>query len=348
MKRKLSLLIVFMIVLSLVVSGCSKETPVTENGSDTSETTERITIRLGHSASETNIYQVVAEAFRDKVVELLGEERVEVKIYPNASLGSQTEMIEALQMGTLECVAFGRHSQIDSRLDVLNLPFLFEDTEHMTKVLRGEEGKAIREEIANMFEAKGIILLGMFEAGFRNITSSKKIASLDDLKDMVMRTPNTPVLMDSFSAWGANPTPIDFGELYTALQTKVVDGQENPYQIIYTNKYYEVNKYLCITNHSTICDQLQFSKVIWDKYPEDVKMALVEAGEYACNVAGEENNRRNATLLKDLSELMEVTEMPEDEINKMRSIAIERVYPKYTQDEISAKLVKDVQALGTK
>ena len=194
------------------------------------------------------------------------------------------------------------------------------------------------EEIAKMFEAKGIKCWECL-TGFRNITS-KKISSLDDLKGMVIRTPNTPVLMDSFSAWGANPTPIDIGELYTALQTKVVDGQENPYQLIYTNKYYEVNKYLCITNHSTICDQLQFSKVIWDKYPEDVKKALAEAAEYACNVAGEENNKRNATLLKDLSDLMEVTEMPESDINKMKSIVIEKVYPKYIQDDVSAKLVK--------
>lgn len=345
MKKKLVLWFVIVLIISLFLVGCSKG-DIESTINETKE--EKITIRVGHSASETNIYQVASEAFKEKIYELLGSDRVEVQIFPNATLGSQTEMVEALQMGTLDAVVFGRHSQIDERLDVLNLPFLFEDTEHMTKVLRGVEGASIRKEIAKMFEAKGIIMLGMFEAGFRNITSNKKIESMKDLGGMVLRTPNTPVLMDSFSTWGANPTPIDFGELYTALQTKVADAQENPYQIIYTNKYFEVQDYLCVSNHSTICDQMQFSKKIWDGYSQDVRAAIAEAAEHACNVAGEENNRRNENLLDDLRKLMTVTELSKSEIEDMRAMVIEKVYPKYTVDDISRKLVEDIQNLGSK
>lgn len=286
------------------------------------------------------------EAFRDKLVELLGGDRVEVEIYSNGTLGSQTQMIEMMQMGTLDAVAFGRHSQIDSRLDVLNLPFLFESAEHQTAVLRGEEGAAIRETIAKCFEDAGIVMLGMFEAGDRNITSTKPINSMADLDGLLIRTPNTEILMDSFEAWGASPTPMDIADLYTALQTKVVDAQENPFQLIYTNKFYEVCPYLCVTNHSTICDQVQFSKKVFDAYPADVQDAIREAGLYACNVAGEENLQRNANLLKDLSELVTVTEMPEEDLAQMKQIAYDKVWSKYLEDDFCAKLIEDIQALA--
>ena len=355
---------VLALVLGLTAVGCggqSKETTAdtkatTESAANTaaSDTTkaaepsggEQVTIRIGHSASEDNIYQVACEAFRDKLTELLGEDRVTVEIYPNASLGTQTQMIEMMQMGTLDAVAFGRHSQIDSRLDVLNLPFLFEDEAHMTKVLRGEEGTDIRKRIGECFENAGIVMLGMFEAGFRNITSTKEIKSLADLNGLLIRTPNTDILMDSFEAWGASPTPIDIGDLYTALQTNVVDAQENPYQLIYTNKYYEVCPYLCITNHSTICDQLQFSKVVFDGYPADVQDAIREAGEYACNVAGEENNKRNDSLLTELNQKMTVNEMPESDLDQMKQIAYDKVWTKYLEDDFSKALVDDIQALA--
>lgn len=307
---------------------------------------EKITIRLGHNGSEDNIYQYCAEAFRDKLVELLGEDRVEVQIFPNGTLGSQTEMIDMLKMGTLDAVTFGRHSQIDSRLECLNLPFLFTSQEQQTKVLRGEEGAEIRSEIAGCFEEQGIYMLGMFEAGDRQITSTKKISSIDDLNGLVIRTPNTDVLMDSFEAWGASPTPMDINDLYTALQTKVVDAQENPYQLIYTNGYYEVCPYLCETNHSTIPDEIQFSKTVFDSYPQDVQDAIREAAEYAANQAGEENNRRNAELKETLSTEVEITEMPEEDIAEMKSIVEEKVYPSFTTDELSAKIVSQIQALA--
>lgn len=312
----------------------------------TAKADDKVTIRIGHNASEENIYQVACEAFRDKLYELYGEDKVEVQIYPNGTLGSQTEMIEMMQMGTLDAVTFGRHSQIDPRMECINLPFLFASPEVQTKFLRGEEGAEARKLIEEMFEAQGIYMLGMFEAGDRQITSTKPINSMEDLKGLVIRTPNTDVLMDSFEAWGASPTPMDINDLYTALQTDVVDAQENPYQLIYTNGYYEVCDYLCVTNHSTIPDQVQFSKVVLDSYPEDLQAAVREAGAYAANVAGEENLKRNAELLDTLKGEMTVTEMPEEDIAKMRQIVEEQVYPKFTEDEVSKQLVEMIQALA--
>lgn len=357
-KQITSLLLAMGIVTMTVGCGSGVKPAASASGSSTSSsaeaasasgggsTGEKITIRLGHNGSEENIYQYCAEAFKSKLTELLGTDRVEVKIFPNGTLGSQTEMIDMLKMGTLDAVTFGRHSQIDPRLEVLNLPFLFTSDEQQTKVLRGDEGKEIREEIAQCFEDQGIYMLGMFEAGNREITSTKKISGLKDLNGLVIRTPNTDVLMDSFEAWGASPTPMDINDLYTALQTKVVDAQENPYQLIWTNGYYEVCPYLCVTNHSTIPDEIQFSKVVFDKYPQDVQDAIREAAKYAADQAGEENNKRNAELLETLKTKEEVTEMPAEDLAKMKSIVEEKVYPSFTKDELSAKIVGQIQALA--
>lgn len=352
MQKGLALLLTAALSMSCILVGCGSKPaqnpsqPSTPTNSSQPGSAEKITIRIGHNASEDNIYQVACEAFRDKLTELLGEDRIEVVIYPNGTLGSQTEMIEMMQMGTLDAVTFGRHSQIDSRLECLNLPFLFTSDEQQTAVLRGDEGKDIRELIGECFETQGIYMLGMFEAGNRQITSTKKIEGIGDLNGLLIRTPNTHVLMDSFEAWGASPTPMDLNDLYTALQTKVVDAQENPYQLIYTNGYYEVCDYLCVTNHSTICDQVQFSKKIMDSYPQDVQDAIWEAGAHAANVAGDENLKRNAELLTTLEQLVTVTFMPDDDLAEMQRIANEKIYPSYTSDELSAKLVEMIRALA--
>lgn len=331
MKKMLCVLLALAMMLSMVSMASAKE--------------EKITIRIGHSMAEDGTYQVCAEAFAEKVTELLGADRVECIIYPNAVLGSQTEMIESMQMGTLECCVFGRHSQIDSRLDVLNLPFLFENDEHVRVAMRGEEGASIRERVAECFLNADIVMLGMWEPGFREITSSKPINSMADLKGLLIRTPNTPVLMNSFTAWGASPTPMDFGELYTALQTKTVDAQENPYQLINTSAFYEVQSNLCVTNHSTIVDQIQFSRKIFEAWPEDVQAAVREAAAYAANVAGDHNVATNNALLDKLSGLMEVTYMPEEEIAEMKRICIEEIWPQYIVDDFTRQLVEDIQNL---
>ena len=303
-----------------------------------------VNIKLAHVSSTDSLTHFVCEKFAERVKEKLGD-KVEIKVYPNAALGSEAEMVESLQMGSLDAGTFGRHSAIDSRLDVLNLPFLFENDEHAKKVLRGEEGLKIRQSLNEIMKSKNIIVLGWYETGFREITSNKKIESLDDMKGLLIRTPSTETLVKSFQTWGASPTAIDLSELYTALQSGVVDAQENPFQLIYTNKLYEVQKYLCITNHLMIPNQLVFSKKVWDSYPEDVKAALVEAGNYACNEAGEYNRTTNEALKKKIEEKMTITHMNENSLSKMKVMAFENVWKQFVVDDQTKEIVAEIQSL---
>lgn len=337
---KKGIVVLLLVTVAFCMSACEKAIKETAGGS------EKVIVKIAHASSENAVTQTVCEAFAQKAVELLGEEQIQVDIYPNAVLGTEAEMVEALQMGTLDAATFGRHSAIDSRLEVLNLPFLFQDDAHVQKVLRGEEGAAIREMLDAVLLEKKIVALGWYETGFREITSNQKIETMDDLKGLLIRTPSTNTLIQAFQAWGASPTAVDLAELYTALQSKVVDAQENPYQLIDTNKLYEVQDYLCITDHLTIPNQLVFSEKIWNGYPANVQEALREAGRYACDAGGEENNRQNQELAVSMEEKMEITHMDAASLEKMRKTAEEKVWKQFVSEkDETAKIVLKIQEL---
>lgn len=340
MKKKVYLLGMIMFCIFALIA-CSAPKDNNTVGDENRE----IRIKIAHASSEDSTTQVVCEAFKEKVSEL-SKGQISVEIYPNATLGSEAEMVEALQMGTLDAGTFGRHSAIDSRMEILNLPFLFSDDEHAKKVLRGEEGEQVRQILYNIMLENNIVTLGWYETGFREITSNKRIEGLDDLKGLLIRTPSTDTLIKSFQAWGASPTAVDLSELYTALQSGVVDAQENPYQLIDTNKLYEVQNYLCVTNHLTIPNQLVFSKKIWDSYSESIQRILLEAGEYASNIGGEYNLEQNNSLLESLEGKMTVTYIDEESLGKMEQIAIETVWPQFiTEDNETQKLADEINAL---
>lgn len=340
--KSINMITIFALSLFLLISGCAntKETNNDNNKVDK----QRIEIKIAHASSEDSATQVVCKSFAIRAKDLLGD-KVEVRVYPNATLGSEAEMVESLQMGTLDAGTFGRHSAIDKKLDVINLPFLFRDDEHVAKVLRGEEGKEVRNKINSMIEKKNIIVIGWYETGFREITSNRKIANTDDLKGLLIRTPSTDTLLKSFKIWGASPTAVDLSELYTSLQSGVVDAQENPYQLIASNKLYEVQKYLCVTDHLTIPNQIVFSKKIWDNYPDYVKKALLEAGKVASDAGAKYNNERNNSLLNELSKKMTVSKMDPDSIEQMRKDAYEHVWPVFVNDSDTKDIVSKIQEI---
>lgn len=317
------------------------------NNSQGFDGNEQITIRIAHASAEDATTQKVCEAFKEKLESLVGVDKVNVEIYPNATLGSEAEMVEAIQMGTLEAATLGRHSAIDSRLDVLNLPFLFKDDDHAKKVLRGDEGREIREVLDSIMNEHDIECLGWYETGFREITSHEKITSLNDLKGLLIRTPSTATLLKSFESWGASPTAVDLSELYSALQSKVVDAQENPYQLIYSSKLYEVQEYLCVSNHLTIPNQLIFSKKLFDKYPEDIQNAIKEAGAYACDIGGETNIKLNNSLIEELGKYMDITYMDDKSIDEMIKISKETVWPQFVAyDNETGNLIDKINEIN--
>jgi tripartite ATP-independent transporter DctP family solute receptor len=261
---------------------------------------QTITMRIAHAQPATHGYQIWAEKFRDELKAQVGN-RIDVKIFPNAQLGKETEYIEGMKLGTIDGAIFGRHGQIDPRLDVLNLPMIYRDDAHIDAVLR--QGKPIQLQLDQMMYDKGFKVLGWGELGFRHVTTkAAPVRKASDLKGVDIRIPTVDPWIVAFKAWGANPTPIDFAELYSALQQGVVKAQENPPEIIFTSKIYEVQKYLNLTSHANIPSQLVLARAYWEKLPKDLQDAVMKAAtvsrDYQVKTAREANARLVAELEK--------------------------------------------------
>lgn len=208
---------------------------------------EKATIKIG-SVSSTNhpVVKSLNEVFKRRLEEL-SNGNINVQIFDNASLGEESAIMEQTQLGTIQMSSISEIiSGIDPKINILNLPYLFENEAEADNVLDSEIGNEI---LSNLPQHK-LVGLGVLENGFRVTTNSKKpIEKLADIKGLKIRTPRTEAQINIFNAFGANVAPLNFSELYSALQQKVVDGQENGYNTIVTQSFYEVQPYLAVTNH---------------------------------------------------------------------------------------------------
>ena len=203
---------------------------------------------------------------------------VEIKLYPSAQLGSATEMIEGMKIGSIDMVltapAYFR-SQLPE-MDVLLIPFLIEDADHYEKIMAGKVGQFITTKL----KERGYIILAYYYGGMREFTNSRKpINTVEDMKGLKMRVPGLPVLIKCYEKFGVLPTPVPFSDLYTALQTGMVDAQENPVAQIDDSKFYEVQKYLSLSNHQVTPVGLIIGKRSFEKLPPQVQKALADAAQ---------------------------------------------------------------------
>lgn len=240
---------------------------------------KKITIKLGHSSTETNFRHHAAVKFKE-LVEQKSNGKMEVQVYPSEQLGSEAAMLQSLVTNSIQAtpVATGLFAQYDKRIGVIELPYLFENFEQAWKVLDGPVGK----ELADPLIGKGIRVISYWENGFRQITNNTRpIQTPEDLKGIKIRTPEIPVSLSVLKAMGANPVGMAFGELYPALEQKVVDGQENPLTNINSSKFYEVQKYLSMTGHQYSPVPFAISEAFWKTLsPEDQKI-IEESGKEA-------------------------------------------------------------------
>jgi tripartite ATP-independent transporter DctP family solute receptor len=234
------------------------------------------TIKVGSIVSDTHPDMMVMKSTFIPLVEGKSEGRIKVELYPNGQLGGDRELTESVQMGTLQIAlpATSVLAGFEKRFQVLDLPFLFTTREAAFEALDGELGAALN----SFLPAKGFGCLGYIENGFRHITNSKKpITHPDDLKGVKLRTMENAMHIAFFKQLGANPTPMSFGELYNALQQGTVDGQENPFTLIYESKFYEVQKYASATGHVFSVVMLLSNKKFMDALPEDLRTIVTEA-----------------------------------------------------------------------
>jgi TRAP-type transport system periplasmic protein len=222
-----------------------------------------LTIKFAHAGSSTHPYSVGINLLTP-ILEKNSGGAVKLQVFCCAQLGSERELAEGVRLGTINMTSVAAEGALPAwvpELQVFGLPFIIRDRDHIYKVLDGPVGKELERKLS----AQGFVVLGWWELGFRNMTSKDKpIRTPDDLKGLKMRVQEAKVWLGLMRALGAIPTPIPFGELYSALQQGVVDGQENPIVTITSMKFYEVQKQIGLTEHTYTALPVLASKKWWD------------------------------------------------------------------------------------
>lgn len=299
------------------------------------------TIKVGYGTNPGHPIDLGSAEF-ERIVEEKAAElgyEVDVQLFPSAQLGSETEMVKQLQMGTLDMcpTTTGPLGLFKSDFLVFDLPYLFLNYDQADAVLDGEIGT----EMLSALEDQNIIGLAWWENGFRELTNNKRpITKPEDLNGIKLRTMENDVHIDFFSAMGASPTPLGFGEIYTSLQSGVVDGQENPLSIIAVNKFYEVQPYTTISDHVYSPVPVLYSKSSFEKLPEDLQ-ELVRETAYEVRIYEREAGRETEQeYIDEIAEKSEIYTLSEEEKMAFKEIALE-TYSKF-EDTIGKELIDRV------
>lgn len=256
----------------------------------------QINLTLGHNAAAGNPRWVAADKFGELVKERTNG-RMSVRVAGAEQLGNEQSLLTSLRTGAVDMTvnSQGSTSALLPELAALGLPFLFANSAAAFKVLEGPIGT----ELDQRFGKIGMVPLGWWDNGIRNVTNSKRpIVKPADLKGLKIRTPPDPMTIDIFQTLGASTEQISFGELYVALQQGVVDGQENPLVNIYSSKLYEVNKFISLTGHKWECSPFLMSQITWMRpTPADrdvIKGAAKEASDLQRKLFADANAKAEA------------------------------------------------------
>ena len=295
-------------------------------------------IKIGYAVAATSHYGVGSTAFCDEV-EKGTQGRYKCQQFPNSSLGGEREMIEAVQLGTLDVVntSTGPVGNFVPEVKIVDIPFLFRDYDHARKVMDGPIG----QDILTKFPAKGLIALSWVENGFRHMTNSKHpIVKPADAAGLKMRTMENKVHMDGYRAFGILPTPMAFPEVFGALQQGTVDGQENPIPVILASKFAQVQKYLSLTGHVYSPALLITSPRLMNKLTDADKKVFYEAAKKATVAQRKKVNDDEATGIAQLEKdgMSVVTKVDGQAFRD----ALKPVYASYAKD-FGAENIKKIQ-----
>lgn len=299
------------------------------SGCEASEKEKSYSIKVGYGTNPGHPIDLASKEFEKRVEEEAGElgYDVDVQLFPSSQLGSEKEMIELLQIGALDMcpTTTGPLGLFEPTYLAFDLPFLFLNTEQADRVLDGEIGT----QMLSSMEDIGIVGLSWWENGFRELTNNKReITKPEDLKGIKLRTMQNDVHIDFFQKLGAAPTPLGFGEIYTSLQSNVIDGQENPLSIIATNKFYEVQPYTTISDHVYSPVPVLYSKALLEDLPEDLQ-EIVKAAAYDVRIYEREAGRtQEQEYIDEIAEKSEIYVLSDGE-KKAFQEAAQSTYTKF-------------------
>lgn len=270
------------LVVVVMLAGLSLGFVSKASAAEAKDSGKKWSLKAGHVAAAIHPMNLTLIEMSKQIEQKTGG-RVRFDVFPEAAIGGEREMIEGARIGTVDIVLTTSAvlGNFAPQMKLFDLPFLFKDRDNAIRVLDGPIGQKLLDSMTD----KGLIGLAFWENGFRNLTNSKRpINKPEDLKGLRMRTMENPIHLDAWKTLGASPTPMAWAEVYTALQQGTVDGQENPLAIIFTNRIYEVQKYLAITNHNYSPMVLLVSKKLWDTFPADIQTAFKELARSNANV----------------------------------------------------------------
>lgn len=341
MLKNIARMLIVVMLVSVFLVGCGggqEQQPAGDSGSGEKEAKETYTIKLAYVVPETQSTHIAARDVFKKYVEEKSNGRIKVELYPNGQLGGDRQAIEAVQLGTIQMTipAAAVLSGFEPKFQVFDLPYLFKSKEVAYKALDGELGQKLNE----MLLKTGLRNLAYGENGFRHITNNRgPIEKPEDLKGLKIRTMENPVHMATFKALGANPTPMSFGELYTALQQGTVDAQENPIPLVYTAKFYEVQDYYTLDGHVYAATVVLINDDFYKSLPEDLQKIVKEGAEKFRDEQRKINTQQEEEMLGLLKkEGMKINELTPEQKQKF----IETTLPVYDQfkDELGEDLIE--------
>ncbi|MDI3480405.1 MAG: TRAP-type transport system periplasmic protein [Tepidanaerobacteraceae bacterium] len=343
MKKLLIICLVMLLSITLIAGCGQKAKQQTQEQSESSQeqasdnSQDKIIIKLGDALSENHPHTQSYYFFAKRMAELTNG-KVEVQVFPNSQLGNQRDMVEGLQMGTLQmCKSMMTVlASFLPEVQVFDLPYIFRDRDHFYKVLDGPVGQSF---LHDKLPKIGVVGVALFDAGVRSVYNSKHpIKTLDDMKGLKLRVPESPIYIDMMAAFGATGTPMAASEMYTALQTHVIDGAENAPIFYNDQKHYEVSKYFSYTNHIMTPDVLMISKKFYDTLPKDIQEAVLKAGletqQYERKLWQDLENKTLEDLKTKGVEFNEVDTAPFKE-------AAQKVWGKY-QDKLGKDLIQQI------
>jgi tripartite ATP-independent transporter DctP family solute receptor len=278
------------------------------------------------------------QKFADLVAQKSGG-KMQVKLFPGGVLGGDVQVLSAVQGGTIDMFSMNSgilQGQV-KEFAIVDFPFLFNDYKEADAVLDGPIGKTLADKLPE----KGLVHLAYFDLGFRNLTNSKRaIKTAEDIAGLKIRVIQSPIYIDTFSALGANAVPMPFPEVYTALEQKTIDGQENPFTVIEANKFQEVQKYLAGTRHIYNPQTMAISKKTWDRLNKEERDILLAAAKEAQAYQRKLSRDAQDVALANLKKTMEYTELPPAEVAKIRA-KLKPVIDKYSAN-VGADFTKQV------
>ncbi len=292
---------------------------------------KEVKLKAGIGSSLTGSSHGLGIAKFKELVEKETNGRIKMQLFPDGQMGNDQSMMDSLKMGTLDMMVTSSApiANTTKTFLVFDLPFLFTSEKVADTVLDGPAG----QEILDTLKGTGLIGLVFWENGFRNITNSKRaINTPEDLKGLKIRTMQNPIHLDSFKTWGANPVPMPFNEVFTALEQKVIDGQENPNTLIYDAGFYEAQKYLTITKHFYTPFVLMIGQKTWDKLSANdqklIQKIALETRDYERKV-NRENNAKYLDLMKKKG--IAINEVSLQDLEKFKASAKD-IYAKFSND----------------